>query len=96
MSYTPGPWLFDGDYVWAESIKGYVADPKTEDMTSGECVAQRVATEQIKANGYLIAAAPDLLVALENIVYEYMNGCITYQDIANAQDAIQKATGTNT
>jgi hypothetical protein len=59
--HTPGPWEFDGDYVWAESIKGYVADPQTEDILSGEHVAHSKAAAQWRANAKLIAAAPDLL-----------------------------------
>lgn len=59
--HTPGPWEFDGEYVWADAIKGYVANPQTEDMLSGESVPLRKAHEQIKANGHLIAAAPSLL-----------------------------------
>jgi hypothetical protein len=62
--HTPGPWEFDGDYVWAESIKGYVADPQTEDILSGEHVAHSKAAAQWRANAKLIAAAPDLLAAL--------------------------------
>jgi hypothetical protein len=62
--HTPGPWEFDGDYVWAESIKGYVADPQTEDILSGEHVAHSKAAAQWRANAKLIAAAPELLAAL--------------------------------
>ena len=31
QKHTPGPWKYDGEYIWAEAIKGYVADPNTED-----------------------------------------------------------------
>ena len=67
-AHTPGPWEFDGDYVWAVSIAGYVADVNTEDMTSGDAVPLRNVPAAIKANGRLIAAAPELLAALEGLL----------------------------
>ena len=62
--HTPGPWEFDGEYVWADAVRGYVADPNTDDMTSGRGLAKLDAPKMINANGYLIAAAPELLEAL--------------------------------
>lgn len=63
--HTPGPWEFDGNCVWADAIQGYVADPQTEDILSGEYVPLSEAQEQWEANARLIAAAPELLEALQ-------------------------------
>jgi hypothetical protein len=93
--HTPGPWEFDGDYVWAESIKGYVADPQTEDILSGEHVAHSKAAAQWRANAKLIAAAPDLLA----FVMELASGCnATTRDLPpsirrDAKALIAKAQG---
>lgn len=56
--HTAGPWEFDGEYVWADSVKGYVADPNMEDVPNAE---------EREANGRLIAAAPEMLETLEAI-----------------------------
>ena len=65
--HTPGPWRYDGDYIYAKSIEGYVANPNTEDIQSGRCVSSKDAQAVIDANARLIAAAPDLLEALQEI-----------------------------
>jgi len=66
--YTKGPWEFDGEYVWAQSIRGYVASTETEDVMSGRCVPINMAADVAKANGLLIAAAPELLEACEAVM----------------------------
>lgn len=86
--HTPGPWEFDGEYVWADAVRGYVADPNTEDMTSGRGLAKLEAPEMIKANGRLIAAAPDLLEACIALQMEAAaRGC----GLRIADEAIAKA-----
>lgn len=65
--HTPGPWEYDGEYIWADSIQGYVADPNTDDMTSGKYLPTSKAQAAIEANGRLIAAAPDLLKILKAV-----------------------------
>lgn len=69
--FTPGPWRFDGDYVWADAIEGYVADPWTEDMSSGQQLSISEAQEQVKANGHLIAAATELYRAGQKMAMDY-------------------------
>jgi hypothetical protein len=91
--HTPGPWEFDGDYVWAESIKGYVADPQTEDILSGEHVAHSKAAAQWRANAKLIAAAPELLAALMWAMPRLQEvGGEDNPEYVKAMAAIQKAT----
>jgi hypothetical protein len=91
--HTPGPWEFDGDYVWAESIKGYVADPQTEDILGGEHVAHSKAAAQWRANAKLIAAAPELLSALMWAMPRLQEvGGEDNPEYVKAMAAIQKAT----
>ena len=99
-THTPGKWEFDGEYVWANSIGGYIANPQTEDMLSGEFVSLRDARRMIAANGRLIAAAPDLLLALqmlhdETADYIRLNNLVGMdtQSMKMARAAIARATG---
>ena len=92
--HTAGPWKYDGDYVWADSIGGYVANPQTEDMTSGKFICTRDCQEIIDANARLIAAAPELLEALEGML-EYSDLIDVYnsRDTNKARAAVWKARG---
>jgi hypothetical protein len=90
--YAQGPWHYDGEYVWADSISGYVADPNTEDLASGNHVAHCDAQEMIDANGRLIAAAPDLLEALQ-VTVEVLERMGETQYIEQARAAIARAIG---
>lgn len=95
-NFTPGPWHFDGEYVWADSIQGYVADPGTEDVMEGKCVPMNKAHKIMKANGLLIAAAPDLLYALQMLLNETTGPDEVWAEgtaVEYARAAIAKATG---
>lgn len=54
--HTPGPWASVGTTVQAESIRG------------ADCQDAELSQEQHRANARLIAAAPELLEALENVL----------------------------
>ena len=84
---TPGPWMFherpQGEYHY-----GY---------TIGDGPTSIVSTAWGEANARLIAAAPELLEALETFI-EYWSdeeGCSSphYQDVHKARAAIAKALG---
>jgi len=87
-THTPGPWVYDGEYIWSEPDERYVANPRTEDM--------RFAHEaEIQANAHLIAAAPTMKEALEAIQSQCAGhadefSCSVY---AIARAAIAKAEG---
>ena len=49
--------------------------------------------EELKANAKLIAAAPDLLSALQHFMTDYKNGEISMGTIGNAELAINKVLG---
>lgn len=94
--HTPGPWVYDEDYIFAGSIGAYIADVHTDDMTSGRYVARKDADAIIDANAQLIAAAPDLLEALQVLVRDcgaVDAGIELEPAIYQAQAAIAKATG---
>lgn len=84
--HTKGPWEFDGEYVWADSVKGYVADPNMEDVPNAE---------EREANGRLIAAAPEMLEALIAMVEtgEFYDWDGRSEAQAKARAAIKAATG---
>lgn len=83
-AHTPGPWAVgDGYEVYA--------------ITAYRSVAMVLGDEHAKANSALIAAAPDLLEALERCVRE-MKGSISFTHefddaIEAARAALSKAKG---
>lgn len=88
--HTPGPWIDDGhdgkDTQIVNSKWGAVAHV----IYNGDC-SQRV------ANARLIAAAPELLQALEDVILDWeTQAAITNANmpsISTARAAIAKATG---
>lgn len=84
--HTPGPWsVVEMDDTFIKSSTGYVIRiPNTGCYKSGD---------EFKANSHLIAAAPDLLEALEELVRQADTfGCEgLFWDMARA--AIAKAKG---
>lgn len=87
VTHTPGPWSVDPEGTYVNCIEG----------PSGTvlCVVHNIETAEGQANARLIAAAPELLAALEDIVRQ-----CTLRDgrqtlgAALAQAAINKAKGT--
>jgi len=70
--HTPGPWTIedreDRLLIWSDGRHDYIASlPADIDGLDSEEVAANVRKEQ-EANARLIAAAPDLLAALERII----------------------------
>jgi hypothetical protein len=61
--HTPGPWQA---YASVQKERGYLIDTALlTDSTNGYVIADNVCGHQAAANAALIAAAPDLLEALE-------------------------------
>ena len=94
-SHTPGPWSYEnegqtvyvGDQIegqWIAQVRGWGWLQK---LKNGEAVQD--------ANGRLIAAAPELLEALQNIIdsVDKSHAVILVPLAANARAAIAKATG---
>lgn len=100
--HTPGPWKIteSGASVYAVHHNGDFKDGKPLLVNRfyahvEDCRSQGGSIEEAKANALLIAAAPDLLAALEHLLNETM-----YRDHPAASqqaiDAIAKATGNET
>ena len=73
--HTPGPWIltFDGTGILALSKKGTfikVAESLTVQLVDGTG-DHSLTPEKVAANARLIAAAPELLEALEQFVFWY-------------------------
>lgn len=87
--HTPGPWTVDEPHqIWSEKAREYVAITQVEDF-------ETLPRDQVEANARLIAAAPELLDALEECLScEF--AVTDKQAIAKARVAIAKATGSAT
>jgi hypothetical protein len=99
MSHTPGPWVVEqdsGNEGEAEVISSANRTICwTADTWDGK--GEALITTEDRANGRVIAAAPDLLEALSDILELYDNGQIVIEGddgndpvIANARKAIGK------
>ena len=85
VSFTPGPWVIPPKYtrisVWTEDGERHIADCKSESASAKEN----------HANARLIAAAPDLLNALQRLLRMVENGANSGVVKLAAQNAISKA-----
>ncbi|MHA1045288.1 hypothetical protein ACR9GK_04815 [Enterobacter hormaechei subsp. steigerwaltii] len=81
MKHTPGPWYWDSEGLGSKDVLVFGKGYPFE-MTS-------------EANKRLIAAAPDLLEALQELVflYEHDEGCRELTEYKRAKAAIIKALG---
>ena len=102
MSYTPGPWQRKGRTVYAltEDKKGRIVNRFDAQISPGGSISMYDSEETQLANARLIAAAPELLEALETLygklVMSSRDGSsrITEEDGQMAEQAIMKARGT--
>ena len=83
-NHSPGPW-----YALAEGIADNAIGYRAIFDSDGDTVCNP--SPMGEANARLIAAAPDLLAALQTIVEN--QGNLFPIDWANARDAVAKATG---
>ena len=83
--HTPGPWIADGAQIF------------TSDTNVAQANGYRIDRETVAANARLIAAAPELLEALQKIAGNTYDEWTNGADAARiARAAIAKATGENT
>lgn len=89
IEHTPGPWVVSGDYIQAEI--------EAEKENYDEAWICQWGAYSNKANANLIAAAPDLIEALENLAehVENKDGNFTMRAhfLKEAFAAINKARG---
>ncbi|HBC7431268.1 TPA: hypothetical protein KEY68_003568 [Providencia rettgeri] len=94
FKHSPAPWNYNGNYCGA--VEG-----STEDMVACAYPMHYENAEEMKANAHLIAAAPELLEVLIDIVEmqskNYGNGTTTYIKLKKLAEkanlAITKALG---
>jgi hypothetical protein len=108
--HTPGPWTIDdiqeGSVTPENDILGVGWQYKTAWIKSGEIILAEVKAmtthvflhdfDEFSANTKLIAAAPELLQALKDMVASYKMYVKKHDQnefIINAENAIQKAEG---
>jgi hypothetical protein len=79
IQHSPGPWAIEYDEVdedWrivSEPRTGYVAVISYYEHDEDDTPKDLATVEEVKANASLIAAAPELLEALEMALDELMN-----------------------
>ena len=88
MNHTPGPWHYDPDgEVWATRVNG-------QDVTiCPEWLWARSVRDEGMANARLIAAAPELLEALERTLIDVEIMRVPLPSIDRIMAAITKAKG---
>ena len=101
-AHTPGPWYVDPQ-GWNASHSFYIrgSDKNGEQLSWGKGAVARLPRSTVmpsEANARLIAAAPDLLAALQAIIKSLSDhddkGMIEHaQQMINARAAIAKAEG---
>jgi hypothetical protein len=99
--HTPGPWNYiqRGTQVWGRSVGGcqlQESDHLIADIRGwGHIQYLPNGADVQDANGRLIAAAPDLLEALKEMLDNHEDACTGYGEGAadKARAAIAKATG---
>jgi len=93
--HTPGPWRVSQEGYIA-SRQGFVpirTPFRGDAFRDGPTRSPLHPEAELAANARLIAAAPDLLTALEWIVWELVEGCEDKDSILRvAQEAIEEAT----
>jgi hypothetical protein len=82
LKHTPGPWWITP----GQEILKMPEQIKISNHISGETI------QAAKANGLLIAAAPEMLEALINLFIEHRK-CYYGSVIVNAEKIIERATG---
>lgn len=91
MPHTPGPWQVN------RSDPLHVCDADGESRGCSPIAFVQVGNDgrwTAKANARLIAAAPDLLAALQELLADkYLSDPINRDRMANARAAIRAATG---
>jgi hypothetical protein len=102
--YTPGPWDYDMDYIVALDPDGRHPDIYIAEIAHSDDEGRIACTQQQDANRRLIAAAPELLEALDYLLQQTVDMDLKYgiglsegeEDARNkGLAAIAKATSQN-
>lgn len=103
MTHTPGPWYADAQGYSSSSFYIRGSDSDGKQLTWGKGAVAHIPRSTVmpsEANANLIAAAPDLLAALERLLKWAIDvhdprtrTHINYAGMDQARDAIAKAAG---
>ena len=89
--HTPGPWFITGGAT--RCIEARIGDGLIQEVAAcGPTMADKGYGPQQEANARLIAAAPDLLEALQGLL-NALPSATTHPAVKSARAAIAKATG---
>lgn len=91
MSFTPGPWSCS--HITGNGLGGSYDHHEIRVNGNTFCTIYGDRSDQAKANARLIAAAPELLEALEAIIEDIDSEFGTDYEYANARTVIAKARG---
>jgi hypothetical protein len=101
IRHTPGPWDYDMDYIVAPDLAGWHPDIYIAEIAHSDEEGRIAPPQQQDANRRLIAAAPELLEALDYLLEQTVDMDLKYgiglsegeEDArAKALAAIAKAT----
>jgi hypothetical protein len=76
--YTPGPWQYDMDYIVAPDPGGRHPDIYIAEIAHSDEEGRIASPEQQDANRRLIAAAPELLEALDYLLEQTVDMDLKY------------------
>lgn len=99
MTHTPGPWRLDNNiaYGWKTNPFSITVRKRGVHSTTVANIPakQTISRDEAEANARLIAAAPELLEALKDMLDGHEDACTGYGEGAadKARVAIAKATG---
>jgi hypothetical protein len=99
QAHTPGPWIVDVDgdrltgRIMAPDMAAWIGDVRTYPHRWSHAMDK---AGEWESNAHLIAAAPELLAALESIIDDYANMChILYgQDYNEMGSALEQQART--
>ena len=76
--HTPGPWDYDWDFIVAPDPDGRHPDSYVAEIAHSDEEGRVASAEQQEANRRLIAAAPDLLEALDYLLEQTVDMDLKY------------------
>ena len=89
--HTPGPWRINGNNMFRWIVADSEVFTHSGDVNRSAYGGNMVCESVHKANARLIAAAPELLEALQDMVSDHAS--LSAATLAFARAAIAKATG---
>jgi hypothetical protein len=74
IEHTPGPWQQDWQFIVAPDPEGIHPDIYIAEIAEEDSEERIASSDQQRANGLLIAAAPTLLVACRMVIDRWEHG----------------------